>query len=100
MLKIAKDSIAQSKPIIIVSVQYRLNIFHVGDGLGTKNLGLKDLQVAVQWVREHISGFGGNPVSALFCMGLELSLSRYADMRRTRLRLRAKAPELRWDMLC
>lgn len=44
-----------------MSIQYRLNIFHVGDGQGSKNLGLKDQLVAVQWVHDHITGFGGDP---------------------------------------
>ncbi|GAB7348676.1 hypothetical protein MBLNU459_g7038t1 [Dothideomycetes sp. NU459] len=59
--KIVKESAGYSKPVIVVSVQYRLNIFHVGDGQGSKNLGLKDQLVAVQWVRDHIAGFGGDP---------------------------------------
>jgi len=59
--KIARDSVAGDSPIIVVSVQYRLNIFHVGDGTTNKNLGLKDLQCALEWVHEHIAGFGGDP---------------------------------------
>lgn len=62
--KLVADSVVHGKPMIVVSVQYRLNIFHVGDGQGTKNLGFKDQQVAVQWVREYIAGFGGDAVSA------------------------------------
>lgn len=49
--------------MIIVSVQYRLNMFHVGDGKGTKNLGFRDQQTALQWVRLHIDSFGGDRVS-------------------------------------
>ncbi|KAF1356373.1 Alpha/Beta hydrolase protein [Delphinella strobiligena] len=59
-LKLVQDSIQLGKPIIIVSVQYRLNMFHVGDGKGTKNLGFKDQQTALQWVRLHIDSFGGD----------------------------------------
>ena len=59
--KIVRDSIGYEKPIIVVSVQYRLNMFHFGDGKSNKNLGLKDLQCAMEWVREHIAGFGGDP---------------------------------------
>lgn len=61
--KIVRESVEHGKPIIVVSIQYRLNLFHVGDGQGTKNLGFKDQQVAVQWVKEHIPGFGGDSVS-------------------------------------
>ena len=59
--KLIRDSAGNETPIIVVSVQYRLNIFHVGDGNSNKNLGFKDLQCAVEWVREHIAGFGGDP---------------------------------------
>ncbi|RDW92367.1 carboxylic ester hydrolase-9 [Coleophoma crateriformis] len=47
------------KPIIVVTFNYRLNIFHFGDG-GEVNLGLKDQRLAIQWVINHIEGFGGD----------------------------------------
>jgi carboxylesterase type B len=59
--RIVAESALHSKPMIVVSVQYRLNMFHVGDGKGNKNLGFKDQQLAVQWVSQYIAGFGGNP---------------------------------------
>jgi carboxylesterase type B len=59
--RIVAESALHSKPMIVVSVQYRLNMFHVGDGKGNKNLGFKDQQLAVQWVSKYIAGFGGNP---------------------------------------
>jgi carboxylesterase type B len=59
--RIVAESALHSKPMIVVSVQYRLNMFHVGDGKGNKNLGFKDQQLAVQWVSRYIAGFGGNP---------------------------------------
>lgn len=49
------------KPMIIVTFNYRLNIFGFGDG-GEKNLALKDQQLAIEWVVKHISGFGGDKV--------------------------------------
>jgi carboxylesterase type B len=59
-VRIVAESALQSMPIIVVSVQYRLNMFHVGDGSGNKNLGFKDQQLAVQWVQQYIAGFGGD----------------------------------------
>ncbi|EKG19359.1 Carboxylesterase type B [Macrophomina phaseolina MS6] len=59
--KIVEDSLKQSKPIIVVAMQYRLNIFAFGDGNSPKNLALKDQRLAIEWVRKHIAGFGGNP---------------------------------------
>lgn len=58
------DSIEQKKPMIVVFVNYRLNIFAFGDGQGVKNLALKDQRLAIDWVSKHIESFGGDPVSA------------------------------------
>lgn len=59
--RIVAESAQHSKAIIVVSVQYRLNMFHVGSGSGNKNLGFKDQQLAIQWVQKYISAFGGDP---------------------------------------
>ncbi|TXC02456.1 hypothetical protein FocTR4_00015573 [Fusarium oxysporum f. sp. cubense] len=61
MSKIVADSIRLGKPIIAVSVQYRLNVFALGNGGGPPNLALRDQELALQWVQDHISGFGGDP---------------------------------------
>ncbi|KAK1994527.1 carboxylesterase [Colletotrichum falcatum] len=61
--RIVEDSIGQGKPVIVVTVQYRLNIFAFGDGASPKNLALKDQALALDWVRSHIAGFGGDPDS-------------------------------------
>ncbi|WQF77494.1 Putative carboxylesterase, type B, carboxylesterase type B, active, alpha/Beta hydrolase [Colletotrichum destructivum] len=50
-----------AKPIVFVTVQYRLNIFAFGDGNSSRNLALKDQALALSWVRSHISSFGGDP---------------------------------------
>lgn len=62
--KIVADSISAGKPIITVTPNYRLNLFGFGDGKGTGeiNLSLKDQALAIDWVRKHVSGFGGDPV--------------------------------------
>jgi carboxylesterase type B len=62
MSKIVADSLRLGKPIIAVSVQYRLNVFAFGNGEGPPNLALRDQELALQWVQEHIAGFGGDPV--------------------------------------
>lgn len=53
-----------SECVILVSLQYRVNIFgflplalHEYSG----NMGMKDQQLAMKWVNRHISAFGGNP---------------------------------------
>ncbi|KAJ6148669.1 hypothetical protein N7497_010651 [Penicillium chrysogenum] len=58
--KIVADSIKARKPLIFVSINYRLNIFSFGDGK-ERNLALKDQRLAIEWVRQNIAGFGGDP---------------------------------------
>lgn len=65
MTLIVGDSWRLEKPILAVFIQYRLNIFGVGDEKGSKNLALRDQELALQWVQKHISGFGGDPVSCI-----------------------------------
>lgn len=65
MTKIVADSARLGKPIIAVSIQYRLNIFGFGDESSASNLALKDQRLALEWVQSHISGFGGDPVYSL-----------------------------------
>lgn len=62
--KIVADSIKVGKPLIFVSINYRLNIFSFGDGK-EKNLALKDQHLGIDWVRRNIAAFGGNPVSRI-----------------------------------
>ncbi|KAJ5541066.1 Carboxylesterase type B [Penicillium frequentans] len=58
--KIVADSIRSGKPIVFVSINYRLNIFSFGDGK-EKNLALKDQRIGIDWVRKNIAAFGGDP---------------------------------------
>ncbi|KAF2461101.1 carboxylesterase [Lineolata rhizophorae] len=58
--KIVADSVSMGKPIIVVSIQYRLNVFAYGDGKGERNLALQDQRLAIDWVVKHIAGFGGD----------------------------------------
>jgi carboxylesterase type B len=71
--KIVADSIQAGKPIIFVSINYRLNIFSFGDGK-EKNLALKDQRLGIEWVRQNIAGFGGDPVSLIFTVFCKCSL--------------------------
>ncbi|KAE8415056.1 Alpha/Beta hydrolase protein [Aspergillus pseudocaelatus] len=58
--KLVADSIEASQPMIVVSINYRLNIFSFGDGK-ERNLALKDQRLGIDWVRKNIAAFGGNP---------------------------------------
>jgi len=63
-------SLALKGDIVVVSVNHRLNVLGYADlrGLGGKysesvNLGMQDLVVSLQWVRDNIDKFGGDPNS-------------------------------------
>ncbi|KAH7118597.1 Alpha/Beta hydrolase protein [Dactylonectria estremocensis] len=58
---IMNDAVRSEKPLIFVSVQYRLNIFAFGGESNEKNLALKDQLLALKWVQHHISAFNGDP---------------------------------------
>ncbi|TPX35968.1 hypothetical protein SmJEL517_g01684 [Synchytrium microbalum] len=65
-----KASIELNKPVIVVSIAYRVNVFGFlaskelqewnGDGT-TGNMGFFDQRLGLLWVKEHIARFGGNP---------------------------------------
>ncbi|KAH6880672.1 Alpha/Beta hydrolase protein [Thelonectria olida] len=53
---------ADAEDIVVVTVNYRLNIFGFPGAPGeTANLGLRDQRAAVEWVRDNIRHFGGSP---------------------------------------
>lgn len=56
------NSIKRKQPVIVVFVNYRLNIFTSGDGKGSENLALKDQRLAIDWTVKHIESFGGDLV--------------------------------------
>ena len=60
--RIVADSVKLGRPIIVVTVNYRLSIFAFGDGKGERNLAVQDLQCAMNWIYSHIDGFGGDKV--------------------------------------
>ncbi|KZO97048.1 alpha/beta-hydrolase [Calocera viscosa TUFC12733] len=47
--------------ITIVSINYRTNIFGFPNAPGSVNVGLLDVESAVQWVYKNIANFGGDP---------------------------------------
>lgn len=55
--------IQRSKEHIVVAVQYRLNIFGFpnGAGLNRTNLGLLDQRMGIEWARNNVAAFGGDP---------------------------------------
>ena len=54
-----------SKDVVVVSINYRLNIFgffaHPQMPNQTGNFGLEDEIMALQWVKDHIAAYGGDP---------------------------------------
>lgn len=61
-----KSSIEQGKPMIFVTVNYRIGGFGFLPGAeilkdGSSNLGLKDQRLGLQWVADNIASFGGDP---------------------------------------
>ncbi|KAF7350016.1 Carboxylic ester hydrolase [Mycena venus] len=63
---IVQASIANGKPIVFVSINYRLASlgFLAGKALqdeGSLNLGVRDQRLALHWVQENIGKFGGDP---------------------------------------
>jgi para-nitrobenzyl esterase len=62
-------NLAKKEDVVVVSVNHRLNIFgflHLADLGGEKwaratNVGVQDLVAALEWVRDNIESFGGDP---------------------------------------
>ncbi|KAJ7446317.1 alpha/beta-hydrolase [Mycena latifolia] len=63
---LVQASVANGKPVVFVSINYRVASlgFLGGKALadeGSLNLGLRDQRLALHWVQENIAKFGGNP---------------------------------------
>lgn len=64
------DNLAEYAGMVVVVIQYRLNVFgyFVNDEMlanGASNLGLLDQVQALKWVQHNIQAFGGDPTSVL-----------------------------------
>jgi para-nitrobenzyl esterase len=63
------ESLARRGDVIVITINHRLNIFgylHLGDVGGSKyaasgNAGMLDLVAGLEWVRDNIANFGGDP---------------------------------------
>ena len=68
IIALAADAFPREEDVVLVSVNHRLNIFgftYLG-GISEKfadsgNAGMLDLVAALEWVRDNISNFGGDP---------------------------------------
>ncbi|KAN0075057.1 Alpha/Beta hydrolase fold [Elaphomyces granulatus] len=63
-------SVALEKPVIYVSINYRLAGFGFMGGKeiladGSANLGLQDQRMALEWVSDNIAAFGGDPTRVI-----------------------------------
>lgn len=63
--QIPTDWVQRKKDHIVVTFNYRLNIFGFPNARGIplteQNVGLLDQRLAVEWVRDNIAAFGGDP---------------------------------------
>lgn len=61
------SALARDNGVIVVSLNYRLGILGFGDWSawpeleGVTNAGLRDQILALEWVRDHVAAFGGDP---------------------------------------
>ncbi|KAJ4402997.1 hypothetical protein N0V85_005187, partial [Neurospora sp. IMI 360204] len=64
-VQIPTDWVQRTKSHIVVTFNYRLNIFGFPNARGIpqneQNVGLLDQRLAVEWVRDNIAAFGGDP---------------------------------------
>jgi carboxylesterase type B len=63
---IVENSVSIGKPIIGVSIGYRLSAWgflqsEEVSGAGQTNMGLRDQRLALHWLQENIGAFGGDP---------------------------------------
>lgn len=55
-------NIVEDEDVVVVSFNYRLSVLGFpGNPAGPNNLGLLDQRLAVEWVRDNIEKFGGDP---------------------------------------
>jgi para-nitrobenzyl esterase len=62
-------SLAHTHDVVVVTLNHRLNVFgytYLGDAMGSdfarsSSVGLLDIVAALEWVRDNITNFGGDP---------------------------------------
>jgi para-nitrobenzyl esterase len=61
-------NLARKEDVVVVAVTHRLNLFgflHLADAgekwANSSNVGMQDIVAALQWIRDNIAAFGGNP---------------------------------------
>jgi para-nitrobenzyl esterase len=62
-------SLAHTHDVVVVTLNHRLNVFgytYLGDAMGSEfarssSVGLLDIVAALEWVRDNITNFGGDP---------------------------------------
>lgn len=64
--EVLKLSVADGKPIIYASLNYRLSVFGFArlpilKAQKSLNIGLRDQRAGFQWIKNHIEAFGGDP---------------------------------------
>ncbi|PBP27860.1 carboxylesterase [Diplocarpon rosae] len=55
------ENLAGQEDVVVVSLNYRLSILGFPGGSATANVALLDQRLAVEWVRDNIAAFGGDP---------------------------------------
>lgn len=62
LYQIPSNWVQRTQSHIVVSIQYRLNIFGFPNAVGLKdqNLGLLDQRLGLEWLRDNIAAFGGD----------------------------------------
>ncbi|KAM7204676.1 carboxylesterase, partial [Naviculisporaceae sp. PSN 640] len=54
--------LVNDQDVIVVTFNYRVGIFgYPGNPVSSPNLGLLDVRLAIEWVRDNIAEFGGDP---------------------------------------
>ncbi|KAL5113981.1 hypothetical protein ACEQ8H_008127 [Pleosporales sp. CAS-2024a] len=75
------DRLAKDQNVIVVALNYRLNIFGYPNAAALDgrflNPGLMDHRMAVEWIYNHIAAFGGNP-ERMILFGHAMSVDKYA----------------------
>ena len=67
-------TLAEEGDICVVTINYRLGVLgwvNLGEALGNpaipSNLGLRDQIAALEWIRDNIAAFGGDPANVTIC---------------------------------